>query len=47
MEKLRKRDWLLAAFMVPYVLVWFPFALVGTVLIMAYGFRPRFNTKQS
>ena len=41
MERLRKRDWLLAAALVPYVVLWFPFALVGTVLIMAWGLRPR------
>ena len=40
--EMRKRDWLLAAALVPFALVWFPFALLATVLIMGWGLlRPR------
>lgn len=44
MEGLRKRDWLMAAALVPYAVVMVPIAACGTALILAYGYRPRRNT---
>ena len=38
---MRKRDWLLALVAGAFLVVWLPFALAGTALILAYGFRPR------
>ena len=45
---MRKRDWLMAAALVPYVVVMLPIATVGAVGMVAWGlWMPRRRTRSS